>query len=95
MERLDYEAVEAVETQLDAFIERRARERDDANKVEAARAESERRAQEKRREINRWLWIDHHDRLSRQHLALAADHDDRRSRLLAEADQLTPPDEAA
>ena len=32
IERIDYEAVEAAEAQLDAFLERRAREREDANK---------------------------------------------------------------
>jgi hypothetical protein len=78
IERLDYEATEAVEQQLDQFIEKRTREREDANRIEEAWAESERRHQEHRRERNRELWRTWHlgqaERLERTAAELAADH---------------------
>ena len=47
LRREDYEVVEAVEQQLDAFIEKRAREKADANRIEEEWAKSERRDRER------------------------------------------------
>jgi uncharacterized protein YifE (UPF0438 family) len=45
---LDVEAVERVEAELDAFVEKRAREKAEANRIEEEWAESERRVRKKR-----------------------------------------------
>ena len=74
LERLDYEAVEAVEQQLDAFIERRARERADANRTEELWAISEARERERRREENREAWRSYHLLLAGNHAALCDGH---------------------
>ncbi len=81
----DVEAAERVEAELDAFVLKRSREREEANAVEAAWAESERRVREKRRQANRKAWIDYFGHMNRLYLSLAADHADRRSRLMAES----------
>ncbi len=88
----DVAAVEAAEASIDQFIERRARQNDEANRLEAAWAESERRVIEKRREANRQSWIAYYGHMHRLHLGLAAEHANRRSRLMLEADY--EPDEA-
>jgi hypothetical protein len=51
LEHLDYETSKAVEQQLDTFIEKRAREKADANRVEELWASSE--AYEHRQRENR------------------------------------------
>ena len=84
IERMDYEAIEAVEQQLDQFLEKRARESEKQRRIEAAWAESTRRVNEKRRRTNRQAWVDHHGHMNRLHLGLAAEHADKRSRLLLE-----------
>jgi len=58
--RLDYDVAERVEAKLDSFIEKRAREKEDANKVEALWAASEARHRERRREENRRAWRAYH-----------------------------------
>jgi hypothetical protein len=88
----DVDAVEKAEAQIDAFISKRAKEREEANKLEEFWAEQERRHRERQREANRRAWIDHHGVMSRLHTGLAAEHADRRSRLLAECGY--EPDEA-
>jgi hypothetical protein len=85
----DVDALEKAEAQIDAFIAKRCREREEANVVEAAWAESERRVREKRRQTNRQAWIEHHGHMNLLHLGLAAEHADKRSRLLLE----TKPDQ--
>ena len=80
----DVGAVERVEAGLDAFINKRSREREEANRVEAVWAESERRVREKRRQTNRQAWIEHHGHMNLLHLGLAAEHADKRSRLMLE-----------
>ncbi len=85
VERMDYEEVERVEAELDNFISKRSREREEANRTEAAWAESTRRVNEKRRRSNRMAWIDYFGHMNRLHLSLAADHADKRGRLMAEA----------
>ncbi len=84
IERADYEEVERLEAELDQFIERRARDREDANREEEAWKESTRRANEKRRRANRQEWAEFHGHMNRLHLALAGEHADKRSRLMLE-----------
>lgn len=84
LDRADFEAVERVEAELDSFINKRSREREEANRTEAAWAESERRVVERRRETNRERWINYFEHMHRLHLDLAAEHANRRSRLMPE-----------
>lgn len=81
----DVEAAERVEAELDNFITKRAREKAEANRVEEEWRVSERRVREQRRQSNRMAWIDYFGHMHRLHLGLAAEHADKRSRLLAEA----------
>jgi hypothetical protein len=93
------EAAERVEAELDNFISKRSREREEADRVEAVWVESARRHRARRRERNRQAWIDHHDLMNRLHLGLAAEHADKRSRLMLESgyepDEAPEPPEAA
>ncbi len=85
MDLFDVEAAEKAEAQIDQFISKRSRDKQEANHVEAAWAESERRVREKRRRANRQAWIDHFGHMISLHLNLAAEHADKRARLLAES----------
>ena len=80
----DLAAAERAERDLDAFINRRSKGREEANRLEAAWAESTRRVNEKRRRTNRWAWVAHHDRMTRTQQALVDEHAGTRSRLLTE-----------
>ena len=75
---LDHAAVERAESEIDQFILKRNREREDANKVEAAWAETTRRYNEKRRREMAAEWREFHLRaaegLERTAASLAADH---------------------
>lgn len=84
MDLYDVDAVEAAEASIDQFIERRARDREDANREEEAWAESTRRVNEKRRRANRQAWLAFYEHMNRLHLGLAAEHADKRSRLMLE-----------
>ncbi len=84
MDLFDVEKAERVEAELDAFVLKRSASQEKANKLEEAWAASERRVRAKRREQNRQAWLDFYERMNRLHLGLAAEHADRRSRLLAE-----------
>ncbi len=90
IERMDYEAVEAVEAQLDQFISKRSRESEEQRRVEEEWTISERRHRERRRERNRELWRIYHlsraERLERTAAELAASHRARAEALL-EADE--------
>ncbi len=81
---LDVGAIEKVEAELDRFVEKRAREKADANKVEEFWAEQDRRERAPRRNTLRWEWADYHGRLHKAHLSIAEDHTRRRARLMAE-----------
>jgi hypothetical protein len=85
MDLFDVEATERIESEIDAFISKRSRERKEANAEEEAWKESTRRVNEKRRQANRKAWIDYFGHMNRLYLSLAADHADRRSRLMAES----------
>jgi hypothetical protein len=75
---LDVEAVEAAEAQIDQFIEKRAREKADANRIEAEWALSERRHVQRRQERLREEWRSYHleqaECLERTAAELAAEH---------------------
>lgn len=79
------EAAERVEAELDRFIEKRAREKADANKVKEFWAAHDRRERARRRDTLRWEWADYHGRLHKAHLSIAEDHVRRRAQLLAES----------
>jgi hypothetical protein len=81
---LDPVAVERAESEIDNFILKRNRDREDANRVEAAWALSEARHRARRREENRAAWLEYYEKMNRLHLGIAAEHASRRSRLLAE-----------
>ena len=95
----DVEALEQAEAQINAFIDRRAKERVDANNLEAFWAEEDRRIRERRREANRKLWIDYYGSMHRVHLDIAEGHAKRRSQLMAEGgyelDETPDPEEVA
>ena len=81
---MDPAHVEKVEAELDQFIERRAREARDAQRVEELWAKSEREHHEKKREENRAAWLQHERHMERLHLDLADSHRVRAKRLLGE-----------
>jgi hypothetical protein len=87
------EAVERVEAELDAFINKRSREREEANREEEDWKESTRRVNEKRRRANRCAWVDHHRQINLLHLGLAAEHADKSSRLMLETGHSEEPNE--
>lgn len=74
LERLDCEAAEAAEQQIDLFIEKRAREKRDANAIEELWAASERRDRERRRRDNCAAWYAHEMHMSELHAALSEEH---------------------
>lgn len=81
--REHFEEVEAVEAQLDAFIEKRAREAADQERVEELWAESARRDRQRRREENRLTWREFHLHLACNHAALCDRHRQRAAELAA------------
>jgi septal ring factor EnvC (AmiA/AmiB activator) len=85
IEPMNYEATERVEAELDDFINRRAREKAEVNLIEEEWVKTERRDRQRRREANRLVWMDFYERMNRLHLGLAAEHADKRARLMVEA----------
>jgi hypothetical protein len=81
---IDVDKIEAVEKQLDAFINARSKTKTRANEEEALWKLSERRVQEKRRRKNRQSWLEYYEHMNRLHLGIAEEHASRRARLLAE-----------
>jgi hypothetical protein len=71
---LDYAAVERAESEIDNFILKRAREREDANRTEELWRASEARERERRREETREAWCAYERHMERLHAGLAADH---------------------
>lgn len=65
----DVEAVERVESELDAFIEKRDREDKEANAIEVAYAASVRRFHQKRHQQNAWRWYHYHAKQLHRHVA--------------------------
>jgi hypothetical protein len=68
------EAVETVESALDALLERRSKERQEANKRAEMWRESVRCYEARGKEARREEWISHHLTLERVHLEIAEDH---------------------
>jgi hypothetical protein len=66
---------ERLESELDQFVEKRARQSNEQRAVEEAWAETVRRAKEKKRSANGWGWIRHYEGLARAHRALALEND--------------------
>ena len=64
MDTFDVKAVEKVGVELDRFIEKRAREKADANKVEEIWRASERRHRYKIRLANGHAWVEYFDHLA-------------------------------
>jgi hypothetical protein len=85
----DVVAAEQAEKSIDVFIERRASARSkgksEANRLEEFWAASARFANAQRRRENLIAWIDYFGHMHRLHLRIAAEHADRRSRLMLEA----------
>lgn len=79
---LDVEAVEKAEAQIDQFVEKRARERADEQKVADLWAESDRRERVKRRRENRAAWHDHEMHMSELHASLSEEHRLKAQRLM-------------
>ncbi len=80
---MDPEAIERVEAELDSFIQKRARQAKDAQRVHELWAESERREREKRRQQNGWGWIRHFEGLARAHRNLAKENEGKAARVRA------------
>ncbi len=74
MDLFDVEAIERVESELDRFVEKRAREVRDQENVEALWKESARRDLQRRREENRLAWLEHERHMERLHAGLCEEH---------------------
>jgi hypothetical protein len=84
---LDLGKLEAAEQSIDAFINKRARERSEANEIEAMYAASVRRHREERQREHAAAWHAYHvgqaERLERTAAELAAVHRARAAALLS------------
>ncbi len=69
------ERTEAIESEIDCIIEKRAAERRDANAVEALWRSSARVHNERRRKENGAAWYAHHLRMQEVHARLASEHE--------------------
>ena len=69
---------------IDELIERRVRERSNANDLEAMYAESARRHRQKLREEHRWEWIRYFEHMAHNHRELSEDYQRRALELLGE-----------
>ena len=72
---MDPETVERAEAELDSFIDKRARQAKDPERVEELWAKSTARDRARRREENRTLWVEFHSRLSRSYARISAEHE--------------------
>ncbi len=86
---MDISRGETIEVELDQLIERRARQREDEERVEAAWKESARRHRARKLEENRLAWVAYFQRLSASHLDLAATSWQRAQTLLGPLDEPT------
>ncbi len=78
--------VERASDQLDALIERRAREKSNANELEEMYRESARRHRERLRRANAALWYEFHMRLADSHAGIAREHEAKALALLEEGE---------
>jgi hypothetical protein len=72
---MDAAKAEAVESELDRIIERRAREERDSAPVEEAWRDSTRRHSEQRREELGAAWYGYHEHMKEVHSMLARQHE--------------------
>jgi hypothetical protein len=79
---MDAAKAEAVESELDRIIEKRAAERRDEGATEELWRESARVHNEQRREELGLAWREHHLRMREVHARLASEHEARALRLL-------------
>jgi hypothetical protein len=88
---VDAARVETLDSEIDRIIERRARERKDADRVEELWRESARKVDERWREEMRALWHGYHmdqaQRIERTAAQLAAEHRARAEELVQIPDQ--------
>ncbi len=71
---LDLAHIEKVEAELDAFVERRAAQRKEADEEAEQETAATRRRQEETRERNRAAWIDHYKAMYLAHSRLASSY---------------------
>lgn len=76
--------VETASAGIDALIERRSKERERADELEALWRASERKDREKRRRDNREAWHAFHCHLQELHSAIAEEHRSKAEQLLDE-----------
>ena len=79
---MEAERIDAIESELDRLIERRAREERDADATEELWKESARVHNEQRREALGLAWREHHLRMREVHARLASEYEARALRLL-------------
>ncbi len=84
----DVAHAEKVEAELDAFVEKRAREAKDAATIEELWAESARAHRRKLQRRNGLAWIAFHEHMCQQFRALADEHRARAEKVLAAVEQL-------
>lgn len=89
MDLLDVEALEKAESQIDQFIEKRSREREEANRVEAAWAESALRHRRKMRLANGHAWVEYFEQLALCHERRADEYRDRSREVSTMVDALS------
>lgn len=75
---------ERLESELDALVERRAREAVEQERIEIEWAASERRDRERRRREHREQWRAFHEHMRELHEGLAGEHAERAAALLGE-----------
>jgi hypothetical protein len=99
---LESEKTEKLEAEFNRLIERRAKEaaRDEEHRTVEEELERRSKARQLRRQREiRLGWIEYEGHMNRLHLEIAAEHADRRSRLMLEAgyepDESRGPEEAA
>jgi hypothetical protein len=81
----DVEDAERAEKSIDEVINKRARNKAEANKEEEELRAVARRIRDKRRRANRLAWIEHHGKMNVLHTGLALEHADKRARMIAES----------
>jgi hypothetical protein len=74
---LDHAAVERAESEIDNFILKRNREREDANEIQALWAASEARERARRHEENREAWVRYERHMEALHASLSEEHRER------------------
>ena len=84
---LDVAKVEAAEAEINRFINRQSKAKQQANAEALVWEASARRYAEREQEALRQAWIEHHLRLARNHQSLASEHD-RAARKLQEREEV-------